>query len=225
MVASEGGGPGGGGGGVSDSKAGLTAEIVDGVGVLTIRDPERRNALSSAMWDQLADALRRFGQDDAVRAIVLTGAGHAAFATGTLDWERALPAFEALAGCRCPLVARVRGDCLGTGLVLALAADLRVGAADCAFAFPVDEDPAPVPQPVLDRLVALVGPGQAARLLFAGTRVEAAEAARIGLLEWVLDDAELSDGVADLMKSISDAPAEFLAAVKLGLTRAVGRAG
>ncbi len=211
--------------GVSDNKAGVGAEIVDGVGVLTIRDPERRNVFSGGMWQQLTDALGRYAQDDAVRAVVLTGAGHAAFATGTPDWEQALPAFEALARCRCPVIARVRGDCLGTGLVLALAADLRMAAADCAFAFPADDHAAAVPQPVLDRLVALVGPGQAARLLFAGTRIEAAEAARIGLIEVVIADAELSDGVADLAKSVSDASAEFLVAIKQGIARAAADPG
>ena len=210
---------------MSDGKAMVGADIIDGVGVLTIRDAERRNALSGAMWQQFTDALDRFAHDGAIRAIVLTGAGHAAFATGTPDWGQALPAFEALVRCRCPVVARVRGDCLGTGLVLALAADLRVGAADCAFAFPTDHHASAVPQPVLDRLVALVGPGQAARLLFVGTRVEAAEAVRIGLLETVIDDAELSDGVADLAQSICDASAEFLAAVKQGIARASARSG
>lgn len=210
---------------MSDSKAVVSAEVIDGVGVLTMRDTERRNAFSGEMWRQITDALGRFDGDNAVRAVVLTGAGHVAFATGTPDWEQALPAFEALARCRCPVIARVRGDCLGTGLVLALAADLRLGAADCAFAFPLDDHPAAVPQPVIDRLVALVGPGQAARLLLAGARIEAAEAARIGLLDSVLGDAELSDGVADLAKSICDASAEFLVAAKQGIARAAAKPG
>lgn len=205
---------------MDDSKAALDAEIIDGVGVLTMRDADRHNAVSGKMWQQLIDALDRFAGDEAVRAIVLTGAGHVAFATGTPDWEPALSAFTAMSQCRRPVIARVRGDCLGAGLVLALAADLRVAAADCAFAFPVGEHPEPVPQPVIDRLVALVGPGQAARLLLAGARVEAAEAARIGLIDSLLDDAELSDGVADLAKSLSDCPAEFLATVKRGIARA-----
>lgn len=205
---------------MGDSKTVIGAEIIDGVGVLTMRDPERHNAVSREMWQQLTEALDRFAGDDTVRAIVLTGAGHVAFATGTPDWEQALPAFTALSQCPRPVVARVRGDCLGAGLVLALAADLRVAAADCAFAFPAGEHPAPVPQPVIDRLVALVGPGQAARLLMTGARIEAAEAARVGLVESVLDDAELSDGVADLAKSLSDCPAEFLLAVKQGIAGA-----
>jgi len=206
---------------VGDSKAVVSAEVIDGVGVLTMRDPDRRNAFSGEMWRQLAGALDRFAQDDAVRAVVLTGAG-LAFATGTPDWEQALPVFAALARHPRPVVARVRGDCLGTGLVLALAADMRVAAADCVFGFPAEDRPAPAPQPVIDRLVALVGPGQAARLLLTGARVEAAEAARIGLVESVLEDAELSNGVADLAKSLSDRPAEFLAAAKQGIARADG---
>lgn len=210
---------------MGDSKAVLGAEVVDGVGVLTLRDPDRHNAVSGEMWRSLAEALDRFAGDDAIRAIVLTGAGHVAFATGAVDWEQALPVFTALAQSRCPVVARVRGDCLGAGLVLALAADMRVAATDCAFAFPAGEHPTPVPQPVVDRLVALVGPGQAARLLLAGTRVEAAEAASIGLVESVLDDADLSDGVADLAKSLSDRPAVFLAATKQAIARANGSPG
>ena len=210
---------------MGDSKAVVSAEIIDGVGVLTMRDAERRNAFSGEMWRQLAAALERFGAEQAVRVVVLTGAGHVAFATGTPDWEQALPAFTALAQCRYPVIARVRGECLGTGLALALAADMRVGAADCAFGFPTDPHPGEVPQPVIGRLVALVGPGQAARLLLAGVRIEAAEAARIGLIEMVLEDADLSDGVADLAKSLSDRPAEFLAAMKQGIARADGRSG
>lgn len=205
---------------MSDRKAEIGAEIIDGIGVLTVRDRDGHNVFSDEMWQQLTQALDRFTHDDAVRAIVLTGAGHVAFATGTPDWQQALPAFTALAQCPRPVIARVRGDCLGAGLVLALAADLRVGAVDCAFAFPADEHPAVVPQPVIDRLVALVGPGQAARLLLTGARIEAAEAARIGLVDTVLDDTELSDGVADLAQLLTDRPAEFLAATKQAIARA-----
>ena len=104
---------------MSESKATVGAEIIDGVGVLTMRDLDRRNAFSGEMWRQFTDGLERFDQDEAVRAVVPTGAGHAAFATGTPDWEQALPAFEALARCRCPVVARVRGDGVGSGLGLA----------------------------------------------------------------------------------------------------------
>lgn len=206
---------------MSDSKATVDAEILDGVGVLTIRDPERHNALDPRMWRQLSAGIERFGKDPSVRAVVLTGGGYHEFATGTPDWEQALPAFEALAACPLAVIARVRGDCLGSGLVLALAADLRVAAADCAFAFPLEQGAASVPQAVLDRLVALVGPGQAVRLLLTGARIEADEALRIGLVESVIGDTDLADSIAEIANTLSELPPGFVAAAKQGIAHAV----
>lgn len=209
---------------MSDSKAAVNAEILDGVGVLTIRDPKRHNALDPQMWRQLSAAIERFGNDPSMRAVVLTGGGYHDFATGTPDWEWALPAFEALTACPLAVIARIRGDCLGSGLALALAADIRVAAADCAFAFPLERDPQPVPQAVLGRLVALVGPGQAARLLLTGARIESDEALRIGLVESVIGDTDLADSIAEIANTLSETPAGFAAAAKRGIARAISAA-
>ena len=122
----------------------MLASVADGVGTITFNQPGKRNAMSVEMWDGLTEILDRWLDDPAVRVVVLTGAGDKAFVSGAdisqferrrgnadaqREYDRLTAAGRArLAAFRKPVIARIRGFCLGGGLGIALAADIRVAA-------------------------------------------------------------------------------------------------
>ena len=205
-------------------KRSLTAEVMEGVGLITINVP-RTNAATAETWDALTDTLARFASDRDVRVVVVTGAGHTAFVTDpdaadmeaqTIYDDAARNALEALAAFPKPSIARVRGDCIGAGALLALYCDIVVAAEDSAFALPAARWGAAYPPEAIAVLTRLVGPQQALRMLYTGARLEAAEALRIGLATLLTADADLSDTVVDLAQSIADsAPLAVQAAKRM----------
>ncbi len=208
----------------------VLSEVMDGVALLTFAGADPHNQLTQPMWQAFADAVRRCAEDAAVRVLVLTGAGHVAFATdagqadpalapgsqpeghGAQDAaEAARAACAALAGCEKPVIARLRGECIGAGLVLALHADLRVAARDFDFALAPERAAALGAEPLLLRAV---GDTAARYLLLTGARIDADEALRIGLVSRVVADAALSDTVADLARGMADQEPDRLHAAK-----------
>jgi enoyl-CoA hydratase/carnithine racemase len=130
-------------------------------------------------------------------------------------------ALEPLARLPMPVIAVIDGDCFGAGVALALAADLRVAGPRAVFAIPPAKLGITYPQEDIARLVALVGPGQAGRLLYAAARIDAAQAARIGLVEVVAQDAlaeamELASTMAALSPASLAALKHAVARVPLG---------
>ena len=111
-----------------------------------------------------------------------------------------------------PVVALIHGYCIGGGVMVALAADIRVCADDAQFAIPAAKLGVGYPHEATAQLVALVGPGLAAEILFAGRRFDAGEAARIGLVNRAVPKAELDGTVAALAKEIAaNAPLSHVA--------------
>ena len=112
------------------------------IATLTLSSPERLNALSLAMWEQLGAHARALGKDDSLRCIVIRGEGEKAFAAGAdiaafkdersnskqarKYGERIAGAMQAFATCRHPVVALIQGACVGGGLLVAAAADIRL---------------------------------------------------------------------------------------------------
>jgi len=161
---------------------------------LVLDRPEARNAIPAAGWNELARLLA--GVEG--RLLILSGEGGAFCAGADLadfaamrgddaacarfrrDMRAALDALRALP---IPSVARVDGPCYGAGVALAMACDIRVAGPDARFAITPARIGISYPQEDVHRLVALVGPGQAARLLFTAAEIDRAEAARIGLIE------------------------------------------
>ena len=177
--------------------AGHVAEIV-------LDRAATRNALGLDDWRAIADAAQA-AHRQAARVIVLRSAVPGSFCSGFdlreighLAHEPALrPDFRAaMRAAMDPLqtlplatIAVVEGDCFGGGVALALACDIRIAAPSAVFAITPARLGISYPQEDVNRLVALVGRGQAARLLFAAGRIDATEAARIGLVEQVEGDA------------------------------------
>ena len=204
-----------------------------GVALVTFNNPEKRNAMTLAMWDGLVAALDAVAADRAVRAVVLTGAGAKAFVSGAdisqfdreradaaaqLEYDRRTSAARArLGACPLPVIARIRGFCLGGGLALALQADLRIAAEDSEFGIPAARLGLAYGKELVRQLVAVVGPAHARMLLYTGNRIGAREAERIGLVNQVVADADLSDTVLDLARTIADNAPLSVRAAKLAV--------
>jgi enoyl-CoA hydratase/carnithine racemase len=186
----------------------ILAEVdADGIGWLTINQPERRNAVSLEMWQGLADACAAFAADPAVRVVVLSGAGGQAFASGAdiseFDAQRAnaeqkkrygevaSAGQQALAALDRPLVAMIQGFCIGGGLAIALNADVRFATPGSRFGIPAARLGLGYEYAGLATLARLVGPSTAKDLLFSARFIEADEARRVGLVNFVVDDAAL----------------------------------
>jgi enoyl-CoA hydratase/carnithine racemase len=171
---------------------------------LRLDRPEARNAIPLAGWDSLSE---RFGEVETsgARLLVVEGAGGAFCAGADLGDFEALREDEAartrfrtamrraldrLAALPVPTIALIQGPCYGAGVALALACELRLVGPAARFAITPARMGISYPQEDVARLVALVGAGQASRLLFTGSAIDAEEAVRIGLAEARLDDAE-----------------------------------
>ena len=182
----------------------LSIEPHDDVAVVTLERPEKRNALSIDLRIELADAFERLAHDDSVACIVLTGAG-TAFCSGMdtsqfggdLEHRRRLVetstgAFHAVGRCRKPVLAAVNGPALAGGFALALLCDLRIASESATFGYP--ELPIGIP-PSYAAARAALSPATARELCLTGRVVEAAEAARLGIVSDVCGVDELP-GVA-----------------------------
>jgi enoyl-CoA hydratase/carnithine racemase len=191
---------------------GVSARIADGVGWIVFSNPARHNALTEAMCVQIIAALDAFAADPAVRLCVMTGQGDKAFMSGadigglqTGARSGASPiaeAFRALEAFEKPLIAMIRGWCLGGGLAVAMKADLRFCSADARFGVPAAKLGVGYPLDATRDLVALVGPSAAKSILFVGARLPAKEALRIGLVDEVLAPEALEGRVAEVAQAI-----------------------
>jgi enoyl-CoA hydratase/carnithine racemase len=210
-------------------------------GWITFNRPARRNALDAAMWRAIPEAVRVLTDDREVRVIALTGAGDEAFAAGAdisefagnRDDARAaaayeemnLAAFRALQETPKPVVAIIRGFCIGGGLALALACDLRIAAEGAQFALPPARLGLAYPAAGIASLLSAVSPAVARDLIFAARRIDAGEALRIGLVNRVTPREGFETAAHDLLAGIAaNAPLTIaaakrtIAAVEAGLS-------
>ena len=203
----------------------------DGVGLITFNQPEKRNAMSMEMWTGLGEILDEFREDSAVRVVVMTGAGNKAFVSGAdisqfaknrsnADAQREYDrqtgvGREKLNRFPKPVIARIRGFCLGGGLGIAMSTDLRIAAADSQFGIPAARLSIAYAPEAVRKLIDLVGPAHARMILYTARRIDAAEAERIGLVNKMVPDEELTDYVLDLARTIADNAPLSVAASKL----------
>ena len=178
------------------ASATLSIERRDEVAVVTLRRPEKRNALSIELRVELAQAFADLGGDDALGCIVLTGAG-TAFCSGMdvtqfggdIEHKRRLVetstlAFDAVADCPRPVLAAVNGPALAGGFALALLCDLRIASADAVFGYP--ELPRGIP-PSYAAARAVLPATVAQDLCLTGRIVEARDALRLGIAREVAE--------------------------------------
>jgi len=173
----------------------LTVETDDQVALVTLRRPEKRNALSIELRLEIAESFAALSEDDDVACVVLTGAG-SAFCSGMdttqfggdrANRERLVEtgalAFDAVGNCRRPVVAAVNGPALAGGFALSLLCDLRVAAASAQFGYP--ELPKGIP-PSYAAARAILPATVAQELCLTGRIVKAPEAHRLGIVREVV---------------------------------------
>lgn len=193
-------------------------ELAGGVATITLNRPDVLNAMNNAMRTELLELFAGLRSDEAVRAVVVTGAGERAFCAGAdirefleppvptrfREERRRLDFRREMDRCPQPIIAAIRGFALGGGLELALACDIRIAAEDTQLGL-TEINLAIIPGGGgTQRLPRLVGRGKALEMILTGMRVPAAEALRIGLVERVVPVAELLPAAQALAKSIAE---------------------
>ena len=181
--------------------------FIDGsTGWLVLNRPERRNALNAGMWAAIPPLMKSLDDHAEVRTIVIRGAGAEAFAAGAdisefgetrndaaaaASYEQLNgQAFAAIRGASKPVIARIQGFCIGGGLAIALACDLRVADASAVFALPPARLGLAYPLDGLRDLTAAIGLSAAKEMIFTARRLKPDEAQRIGLIDRVAEDVD-----------------------------------
>ena len=187
-----------------------------GVGIVTFNNPERLNAVSLDMWEATKRILDDFAADDAIRVVVLTGAGGKAFVSGAdisrFQSERANleaarsysakseAAYNSIYEFPKPTIAMIRGYCIGGGLGLATCCDLRIATDNSRFAVPAAKLGIGYGYVGLRRLVDIVGPAFAKEIFYTARQFDAREALAMGLI----NRAVPSDQLETYVKTITD---------------------
>jgi enoyl-CoA hydratase len=208
----------------------MIAEIDPPIGWLVFNNPARRNAVSLDMWQAIPQILDAYERDPAVRVIVLKGAGDKAFVSGAdiSEFEQNRSSPEAVAryeeigtnaqsrilNASKPTIAMIHGFCMGGGVGVALACDLRVAAAGAQFGIPAAKLGIGYRLSGVMRLIELVGPAFAKEIFYTARRFTAAEAHGMGLVNRVLPEAELEGFVRSYCAMIGENAPLSLAATK-----------
>jgi enoyl-CoA hydratase len=199
---------------------GILVERDGALATVTLNHPARLNAVNNAMWDRLGEVFAALDADEALRCVVLQGAGDKAFSVGadisefeanrsTVEKARAYArrthgAMARIVACRHPVVARIHGLCVGGGLELALTCDLRIAGAGARFGIPVKRLGLVVAYAELEPLVQLAGPANAMEILLEGRIFGADEALRMGLINRIAADDVLDAELAATTSRIAE---------------------
>lgn len=193
------------------------------IATVTLNNPERLNALNKAMWQRLGEIMRELSAASELRCVVLRGAGDKAFAAGAdiseFASERAdsrqaryygeliHATMQAVAGCRHPTVALIRGACVGGGLEIAAMCDMRICGETSRFGVPINRLGLTMAYGELQGLLSLVGRAATLEILLEGRVFDAAEALRKGLVNRVVpDDKVEAEALATASRIAAGAP-------------------
>ncbi|WP_214405269.1 enoyl-CoA hydratase/isomerase family protein [Pseudonocardia lacus] len=215
----------------------LRVETADGVATITMDAPAKLNAMGRAFWPALRDALAALEADGSTRAVVVTGAGERAFSAGgdiagfaelegtaaKREFQRdCMRTFAAVEESPLPVVAAVRGYALGGGCELALACDVVIAAETAVFGMP-EAAVGLVPGFGVLRAPSVIGRQWTKLMAFAGERVDADTALRIGLVQKVVPAAELAAAARALAGRMAAAAPLAVATGKALVNRGVDR--
>ena len=217
----------------------VLARVEDGVGVIVLNRPERRNAVAPETLNTLVKVIAELEADDSVGALLLTGAGDAFCAGGDvkgfaarggaggggltaeerterqLTWQQGI--IGRLHAMPKPTIAAVSGAAAGAGLGLALACDLRVGSPKTVMATSFLKVALPGDFGTAWLLSRLAGPSRARRLLFSGERLDGQSAYELGLLDWLVDPEKVVDEAMALAVRLASGPRFALSRMKENL--------
>jgi len=190
------------------------------VATVVFNRPKMRNAISLAMWTEIARVTAGFAKDDSVRAIVFRGAGTDAFASGAdisefeehrKDTATALrynaqtaAAYLAIRECPKPTVAMIFGFCIGGAMAVAMACDLRFAAEGSKFGIPAARLGIIYGADNVGQLVDLVGPAYAKDILYSARTVDDREALAMGFIQRLVPPAELESYTYEYLRKVAD---------------------
>ncbi len=202
------------------SEGKLLIEKRGAVGWIVFDQPARKNAINGAMWRGIPPAMERFDADPEVRCVAFRGAGTEAFAAGAdiSEFEKnraqrsAVSEYDglldkvlhAIQDSRKPSVAMIYGFCLGGGVEVALACDLRYCGRSAQFAIPAAKLGLAYNVEGHKRLIETVGHARAREIMFLGRRYSADEAFDMGLVHQVMDDSALEGTVEKILKTLCE---------------------
>ena len=190
------------------------------IATVALNNPQRLNALNKPMWARLGEVMRELSADDTLRCLVLRGAGDKAFAAGAdiaeFAGERAdarqakvygeliHATMQAVAQCKHPTVALIKGACVGGGLEIAACCDMRICGESSRFGVPINKLGLTMGYGELAGLLALVGRAVALEILLEGRVFDAAEALQKRLVNRVVADGEVEAEAHAMAKRIAD---------------------
>jgi enoyl-CoA hydratase len=207
----------------------IIGEKADSIALLTFNNPDRRNAVNLDMWRATDSLLQEFENDPSIRVVIMRGAGGKAFVSGSdisqfedqrknaeqsaLFSQHSAQALQRMAAFSKPLIAMIQGYCIGAGVRIAAAADIRIASEQSQFAIPAAKLGLGYSFESAEKLVGLVGAAAAKEMLFTGRRICAEEALSIGLVNHVVPDEYLEEAVRNLAADIAhNAPLTIRAA-------------
>lgn len=189
------------------------------LGWLVLNRPQVRNALNQKTWQGIADGVSELAADDEVRVIIMRGATPQAFIAGAdiseflairADAEQARAyrdapsrAIRSLLECPKPVIAMISGVCIGGGVQVSLACDVRIAARGTRFGVPAARLGLAYPLDAVDMLVDTAGPANARDILLSARLFDAEEALRMGLINRVVDAEKLEEQVRDYALKIA----------------------
>jgi enoyl-CoA hydratase len=210
----------------------MLAEKDGAVGRLIFNNPARHNAVSLEMWQAVAKIMEDFDNDDAIRIIVVTGAGGKAFVSGAdisefkekraneqaaAEYSRVSEAARrALQDTLKPTIAMIRGYCIGGGLATALNCDIRIAAEGSRFGIPAAKLGLGYAYEGINKLVGVVGPAFAREIFYTARQFTAEEALQMGLINRLVPADELEGYVKNYCDTIAaNAPLTIRAAKQI----------
>ena len=215
----------------------ILVERDGGIATVVFNRPRMRNAVSLAMWSEIADVTEGLAKDDAVRAIVYRGAGRDAFASGAdiseftenrKDTQTALAynkkteaAYTSIRLCPKPTVAMIFGFCMGGAMALAMACDIRIAAQSAFVSTGYLRVALSGDYGIAWLLTRLVGTSRARELMFTADKVDAKRCEAIGLVNRVVPDANLQEEAFAMAQAMAAGPTMALRYMKDNLDEAL----
>ena len=219
----------------------LRVEREGPIGRMVFDNPARRNAIAGDMWRAIPKAMTEFDAEPEVRCVVLRGEGTVAFAAGAdisefekrrssdagvKEYDGLVDAAQrAIEDSDKPVIALIHGFCIGGGVEMALACDLRYAAASSQFAIPAARLGVGYGVHGTNRLVATVGHAAAREIMFSGRRYSAEQALSMGLVNRVLPADELDEYVRQLALELASNAPLSIAASKRIINAVIGAKG
>ena len=217
--------------------AGLITQRAGAVATVLFSNPEKMNAVTFDMWSAVPATLAALDADPAVRVVVIAGDGDKSFISGAdisqfeklrgtaqaqAEYNKAVEkAYLAPMNCSKPVIARIRGICIGGGLGFAAACDLRICADDAVFRMPAARLGLGYSPSGVRRFMNVIGAANTSDIFFTARKFDAQEALRMGFVSRVVPAAQLEQAVAETCEMIAENAPLTVAAAKFAVQQAL----